>query len=63
MPGLNLKKNFIYDFSCEAIEIDDCTIDNFNKYNVQYKGEIPEILVMNGISYSYSGTITRLGEL
>ena len=55
--------NFIYDFSCEAIEIDDCTIDNFNKYNVQYKGEIPEILVMNGISYSYSGTITRLGEL
>lgn len=55
--------NFIYDFSCEAVEIDDCTIDNFNKYNVQYKGEIPEILVVNGISYSYSGTITRLGEL
>jgi hypothetical protein len=25
---------FIYDFSCEVIEIDDCNKENFDKYNI-----------------------------
>lgn len=28
--------NIVYDFTCDAIEIDECNIDNYNKYNIQY---------------------------
>ena len=34
----------IYNFSCTAFEIDNCSIDNYNKYNIQKIGELDTYL-------------------
>lgn len=36
----NSLNNIVYDFSCTAVEIDECTVDNYIKYNIQLS-EIP----------------------
>ena len=34
----------LYSFSCTATEIDECSVDNFNYYNIQSSGELDEEL-------------------
>ena len=51
---------FIYDFSCEAIEIDDCNKENFNKYNIQNIGKFVNAPRQN-YGYNHSYMITRVG--
>lgn len=55
--------NFIYDFSCEAVEIDDCTFPNYGLYNIQSLGSSIKYPHGEGYTYDYSGKITQVGEL
>ena len=51
---------FIYDFSCEAIEIAEPTIENYNTYNIQNLGN----LIGSGeLLYQYGTIIYRQGEI
>lgn len=55
--------NFIYDFSCEAVEIDDCTFPNYGLYDIQSLGSSIKYPRGEGYTYDYSGKITQVGEL
>ena len=53
---------FIYDFSCEAVEVDEANIENYNIYNIQKLGN----LIATGTEdygYKFNTIIYRQGEI
>lgn len=51
---------FIYDFSCEAIEVAEATIENYNTYDIQNLGN----LIGSGeLLYQYGTIIYRQGQI
>ena len=51
--------NLVYDFSCEGNEIDDATVKNYDKYDIQFIGQH-----MKKVSYyPYSTTIEKRGSI
>lgn len=51
--------NIVYDFTCDAMEIDECSISNYNKYNIQYlKQHNDDIHV-----YPYQAITTEVGTI
>lgn len=47
----------IYNFSATAYEVDECSIDNYDKYEIQAKGEIGEITRTFAKIAQYSGNV------
>jgi hypothetical protein len=52
--------NLVYDFTCTAVELDDCTVDNYNKYNIQYLAYTEEE-GSGAHVYTYTAYVTEVG--
>ena len=52
-------KGLIYNFNCNAVEIDECTIDNYNKYEIQTVGSVDIIPT----SFEYKTLIEKVGQV
>lgn len=57
-PNTGLK-GLIYNFNCDAVEIDSCTIDNCDKYNIQAIGDIDIVPTV----FEYKTLIEKVGQV
>lgn len=51
--------NIVYDFTCDAMEIDECSISNYNKYNIQYLKQHDNNIHV----YPYQAITTEVGTI
>lgn len=52
--------NIVYDFTCTAVEIADCSVENYNKYNVQY---LEPLKGNDQQQYDYHVSVLKVGQI
>lgn len=62
-PNATLE-NYVYSFSCTAYEVDECSIENYDKYNIQNIAQDTDIIAQNAVEEveiynSYSGILAE----